>query len=1052
MESKTSSLPQQCLTLCFTLFVFKFRNDVIRRVHSLTQFSSHLQTPFTGAHRSRGFSHWLLALMSQTVVDMERLARLLERNGQSALGAGLKQRFAKSSGSAGSGGSATKGGLAAGTAPDRFGADRNSAPVEEIDADDLYKVFDPVGLQKKWSVSEVARVVTALPDMHLPWKKGSPSSSMEALDEAVFKAGITDSTTALVDADVAAGNCAFGGSGDCENTLDYHLWALALLLNTRYKVRAVHLNNAFDVTSLYKLRKLGYSQKPSRGSTKATEMRWAQVIFLKKVHVAEILSALGLVDEAKAAVGPTGEGWSSAMKAEQCLADGSAAASAFWAAIGTGPDKNDRVTAACFDVVRVLAGGASGSGSGGAGASTKPPPAPPPPPATTADGMYGLMFGFLAGDALVQAKGMALQVIFPGNRRYENAGLVQAGAFDSVLKSWIGSHLEVLARSVIGAPINDMGGMLQLVVDVVDTDAVTSAGDSGSGTGGGSRGGGGGGKSSTDDLIKAIDGTRLPSVKGEDGHERLVALPGGMLPLVQAESLVAKYDVLEQAVALGNTPAGALACANLGVMKEERNPDTGKLENVKVADAELNWAMSQSIPATASTGASDRARTTKLLHSAQTIVIDNVTSMIKAASDGGESAGCFTPSPSMVSDMLKGMIFGSRPHVVRSTTTLKRHDYGPWMCVPMNVPNRPTSTMLFFEWYYAVGSYSNSPRQMMVAEDALSNWCKVMDALGQVYMNEFRNDCAAYIVKHNKRFQLRLNEQQFFDLFLGGIMKLDKLNMAWQSSSSPSRKPRLKGVFSGGSMVSDTFNELIEFGLRKLTRDLEDRGQTIFGEIPILFACTENASSSPAPGGGGFGGAGGQLDMRLPPSPAHLTQGTLLQLGGAGGGGGWPRSALTSTGQYGQQNETSASREAAFKLDGSNVRASQRADLPPGPRKAGILPAGELLPGAEIKSRNVVFLFKSEPLLNGQCAALLVKDEGCTWEKCPYCPKTLSELPRMDAADLKAALRRCMGSSGARPSRPGTPRRDRSDSVGSDRSAGSQRSDGGGWRSKHHRS
>ena len=51
-------------------------------------------------------------------------------------------------------------------------------------------------------------------------------------------------------------------------------------------------------------------------------------------------------------------------------------------------------------------------------------------------------------------------------------------------------------------------------------------------------------------------------------------------------------------------------------------------------------------------------------------------------------------------------------------------------------------------------------------------------------------------------------------------------------------------------MVSDTFKELIECGLRKLTRDLEDRSQSIFGEIPILFACAENTSASPAPSGG----------------------------------------------------------------------------------------------------------------------------------------------------------------------------------------------------------
>ena len=73
------------------------------------------------------------------------------------------------------------------------------------------------------------------------------------------------------------------------------------------------------------------------------------------------------------------------------------------------------------------------------------------------------------------------------------------------------------------------------MVTVVDLDAVppTDGGGSGDG-GGGSGGGGGGGKSSTDDLVKALYGTRLPSVKGEDGHERPVPLPGGMLPLVQA--------------------------------------------------------------------------------------------------------------------------------------------------------------------------------------------------------------------------------------------------------------------------------------------------------------------------------------------------------------------------------------------------------------------------------------------------------------------------------------------------------------------------------------
>ena len=126
--------------------------------------------------------------------------------------------------------------------------------------------------------------------------------------------------------------------------MDYHLWALALLLNTQCKVRPVHLSSTFDVTSLYKLRKLGFSQKPTRGSAKAVEMRWAQVVFFKNVHVAEIISAFGLTEEAKVAVGPSFDGWAMATKAEQRLSDGSDAANAFWAAVGTGSDKNDRVT------------------------------------------------------------------------------------------------------------------------------------------------------------------------------------------------------------------------------------------------------------------------------------------------------------------------------------------------------------------------------------------------------------------------------------------------------------------------------------------------------------------------------------------------------------------------------------------------------------------------------------------------------------------------------------------------------------------------------------
>ena len=75
--------------------------------------------------------------MAQTGGGLDRLARLLERNLQSALAADLQSRISSSSGSASGGGRVSKGGLAAGTAPNRIGADRNGAPVEEAEAGDL---------------------------------------------------------------------------------------------------------------------------------------------------------------------------------------------------------------------------------------------------------------------------------------------------------------------------------------------------------------------------------------------------------------------------------------------------------------------------------------------------------------------------------------------------------------------------------------------------------------------------------------------------------------------------------------------------------------------------------------------------------------------------------------------------------------------------------------------------------------------------------------------------------------------------------------------------
>ena len=211
-----------------------------------------------------------------------------------------------------------------------------------------------------------------------------------------------------------------------------------------------------------------------------------------------------------------------------------------------------------------------------------------------------------------------------------------------------------------------------------------------------------------------------------------------------------------------------------------------------------------------------------------------------------------------------------------------------------------------------------------------------------------------------------------------------------------------------------------------------------------MFACSVNVSTSPAPGGGGSGGGGGQINMHLPSPPANVTQGTLLQLGTAGGSGGRLRSAISSPGHYGPNPQDRVDMHARRSLGEASVT------LQPEPRFAEILHKNDLMSAGDIRSSGVVALFKTEPLLAGKCAALLMKDVGCTFPGCPYCKTTLVELPRTDLCDLTSALRRCMGTASAR-SRPGTPR-GRSDSVGSDRSVGSQRSDGGGTKPKRHRS
>ena len=68
--------------------------------------------------------------------------------------------------------------------------------------------------------------------MRLPFTVTNPAPTVMALDHTVFEGGYSDSTSALVDADVADGNRGFALHGDVTNALDYHLWALALVMGS----------------------------------------------------------------------------------------------------------------------------------------------------------------------------------------------------------------------------------------------------------------------------------------------------------------------------------------------------------------------------------------------------------------------------------------------------------------------------------------------------------------------------------------------------------------------------------------------------------------------------------------------------------------------------------------------------------------------------------------------------------------------------------------------------------------------------------------------------
>ena len=548
------------------------------------------------------------------------------------------------------------------------------------------------------------------------------------------------------------------------NAFDYHLLALALVLGTEYKARPMHTSASFDVSAFYYLRKVGQT-----AATEATAARYAEVKLLSRDPVKQMCDAFDVAPPEA-----SGTGALALARLESCLAEETDRTAAFWSALGNGSDKSVSAPVACMAVVRA-------SSRPAAGAPPPPPAGPPPPTPISTEDAFRCFFDGFSPPPLGSAKALSLQVLFPkGACLYRNEAVAGAGAYDDAIKKWIQDNEAALVGKLPPAPFTDPGPLLRLLVATMATSAGAAAGSKADAsaaipaTGGGNGGGGGRGGL----LAEALDSTKLPAAKGEDGHEKVVPLPAGFLSLVQADALVPKRPLLEAALQLGQTEEGADARANLGVIQNVVDSEAGAVTRVRQSDEALGWAMAQEIASATSSGGSDRAKTTRSLHHAQGLVINHATAMIKKAPYGGDVHGSFQPTPTMVGNMLKGMIVGPRSHFVRETMPDRHHDYGPWMCVPMGVPNRPRSTQQFFEWYFAVGAYRDQGRPMFIGERALTAWGKVIDACGDVFATTFRNDCLNYIEEQNDKYQRQLEDQSFLDLFLGGFYKLDLLNAA----------------------------------------------------------------------------------------------------------------------------------------------------------------------------------------------------------------------------------------------------------------------------------
>ena len=592
---------------------------------------------------------------------LTRLGRLMEMQGlassraAAAAGSGTKRRGKSASG----GGAAATAAPEAGTSPEDFGSRRQGgATIVRIETDDLGDVFDPVAFKSEWTPGEVERVVQALPGLRLPFDAANVAESIEALDQAVFEARAKDTTSSLVDADVDQGNGGFALWGDVTDSLDYHLWALSLILGTPYRERPMHTRSEYDVTQLRYLRRVGEVQPAPSGAGAAEVLRRGKVKILKRVYMIQLCDAFQLVCPGEDAPGTAID--DALLELDIALNSRSPAATAFRTVMDAAAVKSEAVTTACFAVLRAGQGGAGPSPS--PAAAPAPAPAPPPPSAATVESVYQSLFDGLPPGVAGSSKSLVLQVIAPNKKEFGNIAVVSAGAYDQVLRDWIAARMPGIGDAMPATPFDAIDKMLQAVVTFASEPLGASGAAGQTGGAGATTGGGRGGDG---DLSRALDHTTLPALKSDTGYDTLAPCVPGMLPITQADALVAKSDILDTAMSVGGS-AGVWQCANLGVYKTEVNVDTGATERLRVPDHLLNWAITQDIPKESGQGGSERAVVVRKLHSAKACVVDAVGAMIEKASHGGEAHGSLRPPPTVIEQMLKGMLLGSRPKYIRA--------------------------------------------------------------------------------------------------------------------------------------------------------------------------------------------------------------------------------------------------------------------------------------------------------------------------------------------------------------------------------------------------